>query len=92
MITVHIGVWDNDTARIQRTCATLDVVMRKMKLPGQVTVNCEPPQLSRQNLGNRYPSLEICNEFWCRKPGEDLTVEQLEELFTMMLATGRIMI
>lgn len=87
---IDIGLWDNDHARIQRGAATLEAVLRRMHLRGRITYNCEPPQLSRQNLEGRYPSLEINNEFWCRTPGEDLKAEHLEELFRMLIKSGRL--
>ena len=78
----EIILWECNIERIH-TCETaVYQALREIGYKARLTINCEMPLLSRHQLWERLPVLEIRGQRWSLCPGRAVTTEQLARLFT----------
>ena len=83
-MNTEISLWDNDTERIRIIEANLYRAMRSLGLKGVVKIISEPPLLSRENLLDRVPVLEIMDKYWSLSPQTVITEDQCRELLATL--------
>lgn len=80
----EISIWDNDAERIRIIEANLCNAMRSLGIRGVVKIISEPPLLSRENLLDRVPVLEIMDKYWSLSPQTVITEDQCRELLAAL--------
>ncbi|HJD96875.1 hypothetical protein [Mailhella massiliensis] len=83
-MNTEISIWDNDAGRIRAIEANLYRAMRTLGLKGVVKIISEPPLLSRENLLDRVPVLEIMDQYWSLTPQTIITEEQCRTLLAFL--------
>jgi len=78
----EIILWECNIERIHATETAVYQALREIGYKARLTINCEMPLLSRQQLWERLPVLEIRGQRWSLCPGRAFTAEQLTQLFT----------
>ncbi|MBP3731506.1 MAG: hypothetical protein J6I40_08570 [Mailhella sp.] len=86
-MSIEISIWDNDTERIRTIEGNLARAMRSLNLKGVVKIISEPPLISRENLLNRVPVLEIQDKYWSLKPQAVITEDQCRDLLTLVFCS-----
>lgn len=81
-MVIEISVYDNDIPRARAIENNLYKAMTSLGLKGTVKIISEPPLLSRENLLNKVPVLEILENYWCLKPQCEITEQQCSELLS----------
>ena len=76
-----IIIWDNKTERARESEIAVSQALIELGLKMSITVNSEAPLISRNQLWNRLPVLEIKGVHWSLKPGQTFTKQQLVKLF-----------
>ena len=84
---IEISIWDNDGERIRQIECNLFRALRSLGLKGTVKIISEPPLLSRENLLQRVPVLEIQDKYWSLKPQTVITEEQCRALLNFLHST-----
>ena len=79
MLTIIL--WDENALRLQETNANLCQALKILHLKAKITLNSEPPLLSRMGLLGRTPVAEIENQYWRCTVGKVISCEQFIELF-----------
>ncbi len=85
MKDIRITIWDLDATRIQNIEKKLYEAMRECGVKGLVTSQSEPPLVSRMNLANSVPALEVDGLFWTQEPGREFDREACRELVHILL-------
>lgn len=85
MNDVKITIWDLEAKRIARIEKKLYEAMRECGVKGTVASQSEPPLLSRMNLTNRVPALEVDGLFWTQDPGKEFDKAACLELVRIIL-------
>ena len=84
----EIILWESDAERI-RACVEATVeAMKELGIKGRVTVNSEPPLISRNAMCDRLPALEIQGMRCSLYPGRPFTKDQLVRLFWKVFKAG----
>jgi hypothetical protein len=78
----EIILWECNIERIHATETAVYQALRGIGYKARLTINCEMPLLSRHQLWERLPVLEIRGQRWSLCPGRAFTAEQLTRLFT----------
>jgi len=78
----EIILWECNIERIHACETAVYQALREIGYKARLTINCEMPLLSRQQLWERLPVLEIRGQRWSLCPGRAFTAEQLTRLFT----------
>jgi hypothetical protein len=78
----EIILWESNIERIHDSETAVYQALRKIGYKARLTINSEMPLLSRHQLWERLPVLEIRGQRWNLFPGRAFTVEQLTRLFT----------
>ncbi len=73
----EIIVWDIDTARIMKIHANLTEALNKYGARALITCNSEPPLLSRMQILNKVPLIEIDGLYWSLKADSEPSAEKL---------------
>ena len=87
---LRITVLDHDIERM-RTCEqAIHLAIKELGLKAEVTVNCEPPYLSRLDVWEKLPALEIEGLVWNRKSVKAFTKEEVVELLRRHYKDGQV--
>ena len=78
----EIILWECNIERIHGCETAVYQALREIGYKARLTINCEIPLLSRHQLWDRLPVLEIRGQRWSLCPGRAFTAEQLTRLFT----------
>jgi thioredoxin 1 len=78
----EIILWESSVERIHACETAIYGALRKIGYKANLVINSETPLLSRQQLWQRLPVLEIRGQLWNLNPGRAFTVDQLTRLFT----------
>jgi len=82
----EIILWESN-GEIIRACETaVSQALKALGLKAVLIVNSEPPLISRNQLWERLPVLEIRGLCWSLRPGQPFTAEQLTRLFATVFA------
>ena len=76
-----IIIWDDKAARARECEIAASQALKELGLKIPILVNSEAPLISRNQLWNRLPVLEIKGDHWSLKPGQAFTKQQLVKLF-----------
>ncbi|MHB1414935.1 MAG: hypothetical protein ACYC1C_06750 [Chloroflexota bacterium] len=82
----EIIIWESSVETIRACEIAVYHALKELGLKAQVTVNSEPPLISRNQLWDRLPVLEIQGLRWSLHPGEPFTAAQLTSLFRKIFA------
>lgn len=82
---LKITIWDLDTQRIAHIEKKLYEAMRECGVKGMVASQSEPPLVSRMNLANRIPVLEVEGLFWMQEPGKEFDKTDCLEFIHIIL-------
>lgn len=77
----EIILWESDGETIRACELAVYQALKALSLKARVTINSEPPLISRNQLWERLPVLEIRGLRWSLRPGQPFTAEQLTRLF-----------
>jgi hypothetical protein len=77
----EIILWDCNIERIHACETAVYQALREIGYNARLIVNSEMPLLSRHQLWERLPVLEIRGQYWSLCPGCAFTTEQLSRLF-----------
>lgn len=77
----EIILWESDIERIHACKTVVYQALKQLGFKARLTVNSETPLISRNQLWERLPVLEIRGQCWSLHPGRAFTVEQLTRLF-----------
>ena len=77
----EIILWESDGETIRACQLAVYQALKELSLKARVTINSEPPLISRNQLWERLPVLEIRGLRWSLRPGQPFTAEQLTRLF-----------
>jgi len=77
----EIILWESNGEIIRACEAATYQALKALGLKAIVIVNSEPPLISRNQLWERLPVLEIRGLRWSLRPGQPFTAEQLTRLF-----------
>lgn len=84
-----VCVYDLDKERCAREEKLLEQVLAQKGLPHIIAIsNYGRGYISRAGIEDRLPAIEIGGQYWCRKPGEELTAEGIGSLLDMFIANG----
>ena len=78
----EIILWECNIERIHDSETAVYQALRKIGYKARLVINSEMPLLSRHQLWERLPVLEIRGQRWSLCPGRAFTAEQLTRLFT----------
>lgn len=78
----EIILWECNIERIRACETAVYQALRKIGYKARLIINSEVPLLSRHQLWERLPVLEIRCQRWSLNPGQAFTAEQLTRLFT----------
>jgi hypothetical protein len=78
----EIVLWECNIERIHAIETAVYQALRKIGYKARLVINSEMPLLSRHQLWERLPVLEIRGQRWSLCPGQAFTAEQLTRLFT----------
>lgn len=84
METIEIILWEWDTKIIRACENALHEALKKIGLKAVITINSEPPLISRNQLWDRLPVIEIHGLYFSLHPGRAFTVEELLRLFKVI--------
>jgi hypothetical protein len=87
----EIILWECNIERIHATETAVYQALREIGYKARLTINCEMPLLSRHQLWNRLPVLEIRGLRWSLRPGRAFTTEELTRLFTRIFIDQNLM-
>jgi hypothetical protein len=79
-----ITVLDHDLDRMNACEEAVKRALKKVGIRANVTQVSEPPYLSRLNIWDRMPALEIEGKIWSKKGKEAYTVDEVVRLLTML--------
>ena len=82
----EIILWESSVEAIRACELAISQALRNLGLKVRVTVNSEPPLISRNQLWDRLPVLEIRDQRWSLQPGRAFTADQLTRLFSNIFA------
>ncbi len=82
----EILIWESNVERIRACETAVYQALKELGLKARVIVNSEPPLISRNQLWERLPVLEIQGLRWSLRPGHAFTAEQLTRLFGKIFA------
>ncbi len=74
---LRIVVLDHDVERIRACARAVHQAVKQLGIDAEVTINCEPPYLSRLDVWGRLPALEIEGLIWNRKSTEAFTCDEV---------------
>ena len=86
---LKITVLDYDIERMHTCERSVHQAIKELGLEAEVTVNCEPPYLSRLDVWERLPALEIEGFVWNRKSAEAFTREEVVGLLQRHYKDGQ---
>lgn len=84
----EIIIWESRVETIRECEIALSQALKELGLKGKIIVNSEPPLISRNQLWDRLPVLEIRGLRWSLHPGQSFTREQLIRLFEKVLVAS----
>ena len=82
----EIILWESNGETIRACELAVYQALKALGLKATVTVNSEPPLISRNQLWERLPVLEIRGLRWSLRPGQPFTAEQLTRLFAKVFS------
>ena len=82
----EIIIWESNVETIRACETAVHQALKELGLKARVTINSEPPLISRNQLWERLPVLELRDQRWSLHPGRAFTAEQLIRLFTKVFA------
>jgi hypothetical protein len=85
----EIIIWETNTERIKACEKAAAVAIKTLGLEMTIIVNSEPPLISRNQLWDRLPVLEIEDCFWSLHPGQSFEASQLIRLFDQIFCETR---
>lgn len=74
---LKITVLDIDIERMRICERSVHQAIKELGIKAEVTVNCEPPYLSRLDIWDRLPALEIDGLIWNRKSAGAFTSQEV---------------
>ena len=84
-----IIIWDTDVQRIRACEVAVLEALKVIGVKATIQVNSEAPLISRFNLWDRLPVLEIRRQHWSLSPKKTFTKEQLVGLFNKIFIIKR---
>jgi len=82
----EIILWESNMERIHACESAVYRALKELGLKARVVINSETPLISRQELWERLPVLEIRDQRWSLHPGVAFTPDQLVRLFRKIFA------
>jgi hypothetical protein len=82
----QIILWECNFDRIHHCEAAIYEAMNKIGLKTVLIVNSEVPLLSRAQIWERLPVLEIRGQFWSCCPGRAFTTQEIIKLFVKIFS------
>jgi len=79
-----ITVLDHDLERMNACEEAVQLALKELKIKGTVSKVSEPPYLSRMDVWDRIPVLEIEGRIWSKKGKEAYTKDEVARLLTML--------
>ena len=76
----EIILWECNIERIHATEAAVYQALREIGYKARLTINCEMPLLSRHQLWDRLPVLEIRGQRWSLCPGRAFTAGTVDAI------------
>jgi hypothetical protein len=77
----EIILWECNIERIHAIETAVYQALQKIGYKARLTINCEMPLLSRHQMWERLPVLEIRRQRWSLCPGRAFTAKELTRLF-----------
>lgn len=77
----EIIIWEVSVETIRICESAAYEALRELGLRAVITINSEPPLISRTGLWERLPVLEIRGRYWSLTSGQPFSKEQLVRLF-----------
>ena len=87
----QIIIWESRVEVIQACQAAAAQALKELGLKATITVNAEPPMISRNQLWDRLPVIEIRGLHWSLHQGKPFTKDQLVKLFRKVLVEEKTM-
>jgi hypothetical protein len=76
----EIIIWESNGECIRACELAVYQAMKDLGMKAKVIINSEPPLISRNQLWDRLPVLEIGGLYWSLRPGQPFTVAQVTGL------------
>lgn len=83
----EIILWEVGVETIRACERAAFEALRELGIKGTVIVQSEPPLISRNQLWDRLPVLEIAGHYWSLNPGRPFSKEQLVRLFQRLFCS-----
>ena len=87
---LRITILDTQVERILACEQAVRRALRKLEMEAVVTQISEPPHLSRLNVWERLPALDINGLIWSRKSKEAFTSQEITKLLENHYIDGEI--
>lgn len=81
----EIIIWESNGESIRACENAVYQALKDLGLKARVIINSEPPLISRNQLWERLPVLEINGLYWSLHPGQPFTVAQMTGLLRKTL-------
>ena len=81
-----IVVLDHDLERMNACETAILLALKELDIAGNVSKVSEPPYLSRLDIWERLPALEIEGRIWSKKGKEAFTKDEVSRLLTMLFS------
>jgi len=85
-----ITVLDHDLERMNACEIAAKLALKELGIEGNVSKVSEPPYLSRLNIWERIPVLEIDGKIWSKKGKAAFTKDEVVRLLTMLFSSENI--
>jgi hypothetical protein len=85
----EIILWASDPQIIHPSLEAIQAALQALHIQAVVTVNMEPPLISRNQLWDRLPVIEINGLRWSLAPGRAFTSAQVTRLLQKVLVESK---
>lgn len=71
-----ITIWDQDYKRVKSNERNLQKALKRMEIKAKIQLNIEPPLITRHNLWDKVPVVQIDNgDFWSLESGITISTQ-----------------
>ena len=81
----EIILWESDEAIIHPCLKAIQSALKELGIKATVILNSEPPLISRNQLWDRLPVIELRGLYWSLHPGIAFTKTELTRLFQKVI-------
>ena len=85
----EIIIWESNVETIHACESAVSQALKDLGLKVRVSINSEPPLISRMGLWDRLPVLEIRGLHWSLHPGRAFTAGEVTRLLQKTLLAPR---